>query len=654
MRRSILFLMAATVLAAISCTKEVDNQIVPGEECVTMSFNATLGTPTKTELGESNGAGGYKVLWSKDDAIAVLPSVTSATTGSTQPVQFNTDIQSSALSATFTGEVTNSASYDAFYAIYPYSAASYWSEKYDNIVVNLPADQTANGIASGIAVATAIDGNLDFEHITGFIKFTIPEEYTDIKEVKFSANNSVALAGQYYIYRDGVNPDKFGTSKFIELTLTPSSGEVFAPGTYYFTAFPASLSGFTLTFKDTDNKVATKSTDKSATIESGHILNLGNIEGLVFESLVPTISDGSYAVLVKSGEDYYYLTNEDTGNSTKRLAAEISGYAELPSSLSKIDPAYVWNFAFNLGEYHMTDNAGLSIAHKSDNSAYVSSSDGVDVEVDANGDGTYSIHYTASDAERYISMSDSKYFVFYKTGVSGAIYDLYLVPAVADVDPKITVVNTGDPTGVTSTGGVLNGNLDGYNLDGAEVTVGFDINGNTYNAVLAGNTFTYSIDGLTTSHTYTYKAWASLDAGITKVYGGEKTITPEAPVETASVEFVLTGLSGDATLSVTEFIKEPIIINFDKGTHKNSVPTYYKNGDAVRMYSGNTLTISGAVVRLIEFTASASNYNNPFNASDGVCNVDNTTCLWEGKSETVVLTATATSRWTKIVVTYEK
>ena len=164
-----------------------------------MSFDATLGAPTKVELGESNGEGGYKVLWSKGDKIAVFTSDPTADTGSTQKNEFVTDIQSASAQATFSGEIETA---DVYYAVYPYESAVYWSEKYDNMTVELPASQTANGIASGISIATADGTSLKFEHVTGYVKFTIPAEYTDIKEVRFSGNNSESLAGQYYVYRD--------------------------------------------------------------------------------------------------------------------------------------------------------------------------------------------------------------------------------------------------------------------------------------------------------------------------------------------------------------------------------------------------------------------------------------------------------------------
>lgn len=650
MKHSILFFMAVVVLAAISCTKDPDEQKVSEKELVTMSFDATLATPTKTELGESNGAGGYKVLWSKDDAIKVYPH-----DGETQSsgIAFTTDIASASASATFSGEIEAAEDY---YAFYPGSVTAKWYPSNKDFGVTLSDNQTSNGIANGFMVAKAdSEKNLQFDHVCGYVKFVIPDEYDGkISKVYFEGKNEESLAGYLWIFPDDMTKNKINSSPKTKLTLNPASGDAFASGTYYFTIFPTALEdGFTLTFIDTEDRTATKSTDNPATISAGHILNLGSMTGLSFETSDPTISDGTYAVLAKNGDEYYYLTNEDTGNSTKRLAAENSGYSVLPGNMGKINPAYVWEFTYESGKYSMIDTDELMLSHTSENTAFVSADKGVSVKVDDNGDGTYSVHYTASDAERYLSMTDSgAYYVFYKSGVSSAIYELYLVPAVADTEPKITSVTTNDPTGLTATGGNLNGSLDGYNLEGAEIVVGFEINGNSYAATLDGNLFSYSINGLTTNQSYTYRAWASLDGGETKVYGDNATITPEASVETNSITMVLTNQGYDDKQIVTSLTVTPITVSFAKGTHKNSVPTYYDNGTALRYYEGNTITFTGGVIRRIVVTAPSANYSK-LSANQGVISIDGVTSTWEGKSTEVVLSGTASGRITEIVVTYE-
>ena len=74
MKRSIIILMAASAIAAISCTKESKDQPAAEKEQVTMSFDATIGTPTKVEIASSETAGGvttHKLNWSVGDKIKV-------------------------------------------------------------------------------------------------------------------------------------------------------------------------------------------------------------------------------------------------------------------------------------------------------------------------------------------------------------------------------------------------------------------------------------------------------------------------------------------------------------------------------------------------------------------------------------------------------
>lgn len=288
-----------------------------------MSFDATIGAPTKVELGDANGEGGYKVLWSKGDKIAVFGD-TELTNGNVNPVEFVTDIEVASSNASFTGSIDVAEKY---YAVYPLESAINWAEYYKNITVSLSATQKACGISSGIAVATAKGSSLQFEHMTGYVKFTIPDEYTDIKEVRFSGNNDEPLAGQYYFYPDGSNPNAFAASKLAQLSLVPSEGEVFAPGSYYFTTFPASLSGLSITFVKSDDSKATKSADKAAEIKAGDILNLGIIDDLTFVSTeketwskitkVAQIVDGEYVILAEceNNKGYGYFPSKTTDSS---------------------------------------------------------------------------------------------------------------------------------------------------------------------------------------------------------------------------------------------------------------------------------------------------------------------------------------------------
>lgn len=661
MRKSILFAASLLIFAVASCNKDVqgDEQApVEAKPQVTLSFNAALTPPTKTEIGSSETSDGvtvHQIHWSKGDNIAVYPHNSSSTAG-VDGVEFTSKdlAETSAAEAVFTGEIDAA---DTYYAFYPTTAGAKWhGGSYSDFSVTLPSEQVANGIASGFAVANVTGTEkVTFDHVCGFVKFTIDETYAGkIKEVRFSGKNSESLAGKLFVYPDDMSKNKINSDKASVLKLAPSFSETFAAGTYYFTCFPVELTGgLELTFVDTDDNEATKSSTKEATIERAGVLNLGTVANLEFESVTPIIENGTYAVLAKLDNKYYYLTNEDTGNSTKRLTAEDSKLSELPSSFSSIDPAYVWMFTYDAGKYAMQDSEGLYMKHSSDNSASVDA-EGISVVVEEN-NGVYSIHYTASDAERYLSMINTgAYYVFYKSGVSTAVYDLYLIPATADKNAKITNVVTSDPTGLTATGGVLNGSYDGYNLDGSEITLGFELNGTSYVATAGGNnTFTYTINGLTVDTPYMYKAWASVDGGTTKVYGEEKTITPESPVETEEVTFNFTVNEYSTDTVVESVTVDPITVAFGKGTHTNSAPKYYANGTALRYYTGNTIIFTGKTIRKIEITAPESKYSK-LSTTNGTITTNGVVSVWEGNSDNVTLNGTASGRMTKIVVTYEK
>ena len=435
MKRSFIILMAASALAALSCTKEVNDQTAPEKEQVTMSFDATIGAPTKVEIGEANGEGGYKVLWSKGDKIAVYASDPEATDGDIQEVEFTTDIQSASAQATFTGEIDAAG---AYYAVYPYEAADYWDEHYDNLTVDLDGSQKANGIASGISIATAKGTSLQFEHVTGYVKFTIPAEYTDIKEVRFSGNNGEYLAGEYRVYRDnGVTPNKFGSTKVSQLSLVPAEGNVFVPGTYYFTAFPAELTkGLTITFVKSDDTTASKSTDdsKSASVKAGDILNLGTISNLEFKGEEPPVADGDYAILVKVDESYKALSSTP---SDSRLAAIDVAYDGEAEELAVSDPTAIWTFANNKANKYGITNSNKYLNHSGSSNSAKTTDDASECEVVDNEDGTYRIQLS-SDQLRYLAYNSSGYFAFYGTTTS-CDYVIYIVPAEYVQLPTITV-----------------------------------------------------------------------------------------------------------------------------------------------------------------------------------------------------------------------
>ena len=353
MKRSILFFMAASILAAVSCTKEANNEVAPIKEKVAMSFDATIGIPTKVELGDAT-ANGYKVNWSVGDAITVVAHDNTKTTGYVNGDQFTTDLIEASTTATFIGE---SEAGDAYYALYPYNSSHRWYYDNSRFSAVFNAAQTANGLKNGLLTAKVVDGSLQFKHVTGYIKFEIPSTLTNIAQVTFSGKGDETIGGKY-VY---VSPDQAVMHSVTEsnavnkLTLLPD-GDVFAPGVYYIAALPAELeSGIVMTFTDADGSVATKESANPAEIKAGDILNLGEISGLNFE-----VSTGTTYIFDFTDPSSLNITPPSNNSSGTDLSSDESyGTGEIIMTVTNASNATrIWKTTSGAYELRTYKNGG--------------------------------------------------------------------------------------------------------------------------------------------------------------------------------------------------------------------------------------------------------------------------------------------------------
>ena len=278
MKRSIIILMAASAIAAISCTKESKDQPAAEKEQVTMSFDATIGTPTKVEIASSETAEGvttHKLNWSVGDKIKVYSKKSDS-----KGIEFTTDISSPSATASFEGNIEAA---DAYYAFYPGSASAQWVDWKSFFSVNLPENQKPSGVSSVYAIAKADGSSLQFKHATGFVKFTLAAGlHYKVSKITFSGNDSEKLAGWLHLDPNNTANNNFNEDHltYSEISLSPSTGETFAAGTYYLMSFPATFeNGITMRFTDAEGFVATKTSTNPAKIEAGGILDLGKILG---------------------------------------------------------------------------------------------------------------------------------------------------------------------------------------------------------------------------------------------------------------------------------------------------------------------------------------------------------------------------------------
>lgn len=443
------------LLASVACNKETQTDNQPSVELkpqVTLSFNAALTTPTKTEIGNSETADGvtvHEIYWSKDDKIAVYPHDPNSTTG-VAGVEFTSEdlVETSAAEAVFTGEIDAA---DAYYAFYPTTAGAKWhGGAYSDFSVTLPYEQTANGIASGFAVANVTGTEtVTFDHVCGFVKFTIDETYAEkIKEVRFAGKNSEALAGKLYVYPDDMSKNKINSSQQTVLILSPSAGETFAAGTYYFTCFPVELTkGLELTFVDSDDKEAVKSSATEANIERAGVLNLGTVADLEFESVTPPLADGTYVILAKKDEIYYAMKSTREANKDRLDEVEFDINADETHIASA-----VWNLKNVEGAKYEITNSNKYLTAANANNANIGDAK-TEMKIVDNGDETFQI----IDVEtlRNLSRNNSSLgFAFYAT--TSQNYNLYL-KAVTYVEmpelqaPVISVTGNNEDKTVTVT-----------------------------------------------------------------------------------------------------------------------------------------------------------------------------------------------------------
>lgn len=412
------------LLAATACNKEIqgDNPTPEAKPQVELSFNASLTVPTKTEIGvvgdKVDGVAEHQIYWSKGDKIKVYPHGEGFNEG--PGVEFESDDLSDSHSATavFKGEVSQA---EAYYAFYPVTSGAKWLITNKIFSVVLPDNQKANGIASGFAAANVTDKDeVTFDHVCGFVKFTIDEEYAGkIKEVRLSGNNSEALAGRLNIFPDDMTKNKIAGSPTDMLVLTPSESESFDKGTYYFTSFPVTLSdGITLDFVNLEDQVATKSSSGEASIERAGILNLGTVSNLDFEVVTPTIPDGTYVILAKQNDVYYAMGSTHNANASRLDETEFDN-AATETHLNSL----VWTFTNVSGSTYSVTNGGKHLVASSSNDASLSE-EGSPLTVTANEDGTYCIAVAVNDVTRYLSRNDvNKGFAFYgNTGQNEMLY----------------------------------------------------------------------------------------------------------------------------------------------------------------------------------------------------------------------------------------
>lgn len=260
--KAILYLAVLTAMVSACSEDELADNTQPSGK-VPMEFYANTDASTRTELTTGNA-----VYWEANDTISLFDP-----TGANN--QFSTT--QSGPSVTFTGEAIPAEG--TYYALYPYDANA--QIEGTTITTTLPAEQMARagsfaqGLNPSVATADATN-NLFFKNVCALVKFTLGGS-TEVARATLCGNNGEALAGPLTIDASADAPTATVDVSFGK-TVVELAGPLTSGSTYYFVVAPGTLSGgLTLTLYDGDGKFWKETSDNSATLTAGRILNLDTL-----------------------------------------------------------------------------------------------------------------------------------------------------------------------------------------------------------------------------------------------------------------------------------------------------------------------------------------------------------------------------------------
>lgn len=130
------------------------------------------------------------------------------------------------------------------------------------------------------------------------------------------------------------------------------------------------------------------------------------------------------------------------------------------------------------------------------------------------------------------------------------------------------------------------------------------------------------------------------------------TVTEKIPTGPTTVVIDLSKQNFNNQQEIKEVTSDPVSLIFNKGTNNNNSPKYFTKGEAVRLYAGNTMTVSSSkTIVKVELTFATDEDKNSI-TTDSKTYSDGT---WTGESNSIKFTVGGTKgnrRVQKVSVTY--
>lgn len=354
-RYTILLVAAACVILNACFEKEEEPQLVSQDQTYASEITITAdhAQQTKTSLVD----GGTEVLWNQNDRIWVYNGRADA--------PFSSLNEEPARVADFHGAL-DYFSGDTLVAVFPFRKDITFDGK--NISVPLPYSQ--EGVAGSfseeinLAAAQSTSLRMSFKNICGGVRFTVSRN--DICRISLEGLGEEKLAGRLTVaFEEGVPCIKDITEESTRIILSPSEGDVFEPGQWYYMVMaPGTLAkGVRMTFTTLDGLTGVAESANPLTVIRSVFAGKkdidANVQQWTEEELETAEETGTLTVELPSDADEEYMMGlklsnfmgdfplfEETGSNAspmKRRSGVRKAQDGMVYNQFTVPYGYVWN-----------------------------------------------------------------------------------------------------------------------------------------------------------------------------------------------------------------------------------------------------------------------------------------------------------------------